>query len=287
MDFRPGEGVEALRREVRAFVAEHLTTDMLELMERTGTIYDRDFSLAMGARGWIAPGWPVEEGGAGLTPLEQTVVQEELHRAQAPVDAGGTTMLVANTIRVLGSPEQKADVLLKVARGEMNIALGYSEADSGSDVAAARTRAVRDGDEWVINGEKMFTSLAQVSHAVFLLTRTNPDVPKHKGLTMFLVPMDAPGITVSEVKTLGGVRTNITSYDDVRVPDSARVGDVDGGWRVLALALEFEHAAGFGTEIERVLDIAVDEAGKPADDGSRLLDDPGVRARMARMAIDV
>ena len=287
MDFRPGEEVEALRQEVRAFVAEHVTAEMLDHMEHTGTIYDRDFSLAMGKRGWIASGWPVEEGGTGFTALQQTVLGEELHRAQAPVDAGGTTMLVANTIRVLGTPEQKAAVLGPVARGEMNIALGYSEADSGSDVAAARTRAVRDGDEWVIDGEKMFTSLAQVSDAIFVLTRTNTEVPKHKGLTMFLVPIETPGITVSEVKTLGGVRTNITSYDNVRVPDSARVGDVDGGWRVLALALEFEHAGGFGAEIERVLQVAVEEAGKPADDGTRLLDDPTVRVRMARIAIDV
>src|SRR5438874_9149455 len=120
------------------------------------------------------------------------------------------------------------------------------------------------------------TSLAQLSDADFLLTLTNTDVPKHKGLTMFLVPMTTPGITVSEVKTLGGVRTNITTYQSVRVPDSARVGDVDGGWRVLALALEFEHAGGFGADIERVLQAALDEAGKPADDGRRLLDDPTV-----------
>ena len=126
MDFRPGEEVEVLRSEVRAFVAEHLTTDMLELMERTGTIYDRDFSLAMGQRGWIAPGWPVEEGGAGYGALQQTVLGEELHRAQAPIDAGGTTMLVANTIRALGTPEQKAAVLrakllaaMKTASGRM------------------------------------------------------------------------------------------------------------------------------------------------------------------------
>jgi alkylation response protein AidB-like acyl-CoA dehydrogenase len=180
---------------------------------------------------------------------------------------------------------EKAQILGPAARGEILISLGYSEADAGSDVAAARTRAVRDGDEWVIDGEKMFTSLAHIAQYVFLITRTSTEGKKHKGLTMFLVPLDTPGITVSEVKTLGGERTNITSYEAVRVPDGARVGDVNGGWAVLSSALEFEHANGFGAELARLLDVAVDAASKPGVDGRRLLDDPLVRARLATVAI--
>jgi 3-oxocholest-4-en-26-oyl-CoA dehydrogenase alpha subunit len=204
------------------------------------------------------------------------------------MDGIGTAMLVAATLRIWGTPEQKAAVLGPFTRGELLISLGYSEADSGSDVAAARTRSRQDGDEWVIDGEKMFTSLAQVADYVFLLTRSDPEAPKkHQGLTMFLVPIDAPGLTISEVKTLGGERTNITSYDNVRVPDTARVGDVGGGWTVLTTALEFEHAGGFATEIERVLEVAVLEASKPGEAGERLIDDASVRRRLARIAIDV
>ncbi len=287
MDFRLGDEVEAIRDEARAFLADHLTSAMIEEMERTGTHHDPAFTRALGARGWVAPGWPCEEGGAGLSVLAQSVLGEELHRAQAPIDGIGTAMLVAATLRIWGTPEQKEAVVGPFTRGETLMALGYSEADSGSDVAAARTRSRWDGDEWIIDGEKMFTSLAQVADYVFLLTRSDPEAPrKHQGLTMFIVPIDTPGIIISEVKTLGGVRTNITSYDEVRVPDSARVGDVGGGWAVLTSALELEHSGGFGTEIDRVLQVAVEEASKPGVDGTRLIDDVTVRRRLARIAID-
>ena len=287
MDFEFGDDMVAIRMEAKAFLDEHLDDELHERMERTGTHHDPEFSRALGARGWIASGWPVSDGGGGRSWLEQLVINEEFSRAQAPMGAILTTMLVANTLRVWGTPEQKSEVLPGVLRGEVQICLGYSEADGGSDVAAARTRAVRDGDEWVINGEKMFTSLAQVADYVFIVTRTNVEVKKHRGLTMFLVPMTTPGITIAEVKTLGGVRTNITSYQDVRVPDGRRVGDVDGGWAVLSSALEFEHSGSYAPEIDRVLNVAVREASRRDGDGSRRIDDPAVRAALARIAIDI
>ncbi len=127
--------------------------------------------------------------------------------------------------------------------------MGYSEADYGSDVASITTRAVRDGDEWVINGAKMWTTMAHEATWLILLTRTNPDVPKHKGLTMFLLPMDTPGITVEPVHTMGTERTNATFYDDVRVGDDAVLGEVDGGWHVMAVALSFERGVMGGTNV--------------------------------------
>ena len=137
------------------------------------------------------------------------------------------------------------------------MSLGYSEPDSGSDVASIKTRAIRDGDEWVINGQKMFTTLAHEANYVFLLARTNPDVPKHKGLTMFLVPLDSPGIEIQPVHTVGGERTNATFYNDVRVSDHFRIGEVDGGWDVMTVALTFERG-GFGlSEADRVWEQAV------------------------------
>lgn len=287
MDFRLGDEAESLRKEVRAFIADHLTDEMREEMERTGTHHYPEFARAMGERGWVAPAWPREEGGSAMGVLEQQVLVGEMQRAKAPVDGILTMMLVADTLRVWGTDEQKARVLPAAAKGEVLIALGYSEADAGSDVAAARTRAMRDGDEWVIDGEKMFTSLAHVAEYVFLLTRTTSEGRKHKGLTMFLVPLDTPGITVSEVKTLGGERTNITSYDGVRVPDSARVGEVNGGWAVMGTALELEHANGFSTEMDRALEVAVEAASAPAvHGGGRPIDDPLVRTRLAEIAIE-
>jgi hypothetical protein len=157
--------------------------------------------------------------------------------------------------------------------------LGYSEPDAGSDVAAVQTRAVRDGDEWVINGQKMFTTMAHEADYVFLLTRTNPDKPKHKGLTMFLVPMDAPGIEVTPVHTLGGERTNITFYTDVRVPDSCRVGDVDDGWSVMHAALVYERNGTNWGEPDRLVRKV---AAWAAETGA--LDDPLVAERLAEHA---
>jgi alkylation response protein AidB-like acyl-CoA dehydrogenase len=286
MDFDLGAEADALAKEVREFLAEHLDPSIHERMEQTGTHHDRAFAEALGARGWIAPGWPQDEGGGGRSWVEQVVLQRELAAVEAPTAAIATTMLVANTLRLWGTPEQKAEVLPEVTAGRVQICLGYSEADGGSDVAAARTRAVRDGDEWVINGEKMFTSLAQVADYVFLVTRTNVEAEKHKGLTMFLVPMPTPGITVSEIKTLGGERTNVTSYQDVRVPDSCRVGQVDAGWTVLTSALNFEHSSSYGHEISRILGVAVSEASRPGRGGGRLADDPAAKEELARIAID-
>jgi alkylation response protein AidB-like acyl-CoA dehydrogenase len=194
---------------------------------------------------------------------------------------------VAHTLALVGTPEQQATIIPPVLAGEMLICLGYSEPDSGSDVAAAKTRAVRDGDSWVINGQKMFTTLAHESRFVFLLTRTNPDVPKHRGLTMFLVPMDAPGIEVQPIHTLGGERTNITFYTDVRVSDSARVGEVDGGWEVMKVALAFERQPTAHGQAARLLHEVEDWAGRALDvEGYPVLDDLSVRERLARIAVD-
>jgi alkylation response protein AidB-like acyl-CoA dehydrogenase len=195
-------------------------------------------------------------------------------------------MMIADTLRHVGNDAQKQVVLPRILAGEVLVAMGYSEPDSGSDVAAAKTRAVRDGDEWVINGQKMFTSLAEEAAYVFLLTRTNTEVPKHQGLTMFLVPLDSPGIEIREIKTLGGERTNVTYYNDVRVPDGARVGEVDGGWNVMTVAMTFERDVG-SAWVTRVLERAIAWACSATDDtGRKVIEDPLARERLAAIAID-
>jgi alkylation response protein AidB-like acyl-CoA dehydrogenase len=282
MDFRLGEDSEALRAEAREFLDSTLTPELIERMYRTGVAHDDDFVRQLAERHWLAPGWPVELGGQGRDGIEVLAFSEEFKRAGAPYTGSGITMAVAKMIQAVGNQAQKDAILPRVTRAEILMVLGFSEPESGSDVAAAQTRAVRDGDEWVINGQKMFTTNAHIADYVFLLTRTNSDVAKHKGLTTFLVPMDQPGVEVQAVFTLSGERTNIVYFTDVRVDDFWRIGDVDGGWKVMTASLQDEHGASFGGDSERLL--ADVEAW--AHEGSRL-EDPDVRERLARAATEV
>jgi 3-oxochol-4-en-24-oyl-CoA dehydrogenase len=280
IDFTTGSGAEAFRREVRALLAQHVTDEVQERVRQTGTVHDWELHRAFAAKGWIGISWPVEDGGQGRDPWEVRAFAEECALADAPTDGLSTSTMIANTLRVVGSPEHKARVLPEVLAGEALLCMGYSEPEAGSDVAATRTTAVRDGDDWIINGEKIFTSMAHEAKYVFLLTRTNPDVPKHKGLTMFLVPMDTPGVTVEALHTLGAPgRTNRTFYRDVRVADSWRVGDVDGGWAVMNVALTFER----GSTLSAAL--ALRETVAWARSSGRI-SEPGVRARLARVHVD-
>jgi len=286
MEFSLPPEVEQFRTEVRAFLAANVTDEVIERAHRTGTFHDRQLHAKMAAEGWLSAGWPVEYGGQGRSPLEMNALTEEMYLSGAPVDGLGVASLVAHTLLIDGSDWQKQTIIPGILAGEVMCCLGYSEPDAGSDVAACATRAVRDGQEWVVNGQKMFTTLAHEAHYVFLLTRTNLEVPKHKGLTMFIVPMDVPGIEITPVSTMGGERTNITFYTDVRVDDRYRVGDVDGGWSVMMTALVFERNSAWYGECVRLLDHAVAWATDTRDeDGRRYIDDPLVRERLAGAAI--
>jgi alkylation response protein AidB-like acyl-CoA dehydrogenase len=284
MDFRLGSKSDTFRAEVRSFLDEHLSPEVIERAHRTGTMHDKDFHWALGRQGWIAASWPAEYGGQERDPFEMTALRDELRLAGVPTDGMGLSMIVSQTIRRVGTDEQKRDFLPRALAGEIIMSLGYSEPDSGSDVASIKTRADRDGDEWVINGQKMFTTLAHEADFVFLLARTNHDVVKHRGLTMFLVPLDSPGIEIQPVHTMGGERTNATFYSDVRVHDRYRIGEVDGGWQVMTVALTFERG-GFGlSDADRVWEQAVAWAeATRREDGTRVIDDPAVRERLAVM----
>ena len=279
-DFTLAPEVLQFRAEVRQFLAEHVTAEVIETAHETGTIHDRGLHEAMAKAGWISAGWPAEFGGQGRSPLEMNALTEEMYLSGAPVDGLGVAGLVAHTLLIDGTDWQKRTIIPEILSGEALCCLGYSEPDAGSDVAACTTKAVRDGDEWTITGQKMFTTLAHEASYVFLLTRTNTEVAKHKGLTMFVVPMDTPGISFTPVHTMGGERTNITYYDDVKVDDTYRVGQVDGGWAVMMTALVFERNSAWYGELVRLLDHGLGWA-RDAD----LLDDPLVRERLARIAI--
>ena len=281
MDFRLGPNADELRAEAAAFMEGFLTPERTEAYYRSGVSHDPDFTQELIARGWFAAGWAKEDGGAEREPLELHVFMEELMRHDAPTYANGVSLQVAKAIGYGGSELLRREVVPKILRAEVICALGFSEPGAGSDVANAQLRATRDGDDWLINGSKMFTTNAHLADYIFVLTRSNPDVPKHKGLTMFLVPTDSPGFEYQAVYTVSGERTNITFYNDVSVPDTYRIGEVDGGWRVMTAALQDEHGAAFGIRIERLLE----EAEAWAAESGRIAD-PDVRARLARVAAE-
>ncbi len=279
MDFRVHEGEDELRAEVRAFLDEHLTPELEARMHRTGVSHDGAFTRALADKRWIAPGWPVEIGGAGLGLLERITLMEELLRAEAPIYGVGTSYLVASVLKAVGTEAQQV-LIPQALAGQIIMVLGFTEPEVGSDLASAVCRATRDGEQWVINGQKMFTTNAQVGDYVFLLARTNTEVPKHKGLTMFVVPLDQPGVEIQPVFTMSGERTNITFYNDVRVDDAWRVGEVDGGWRTLSVALAEEHGGGFSPAIDRLLgavvswtldaEAGIDGEGRPLADSAEV-----------------
>jgi alkylation response protein AidB-like acyl-CoA dehydrogenase len=288
MDFRLQPSAEARRAELREFLGEHMSLELEEKVYRTGVSHDAEFTRALVDGGWIAPSWPVEFGGQGLDPEEMVAVGEELRLADAPLYGIGTTTMVSAVILAVGTEAQKAEIIPKALAGEIVIVLGFSEPEAGSDVAAATTRAVPDGDDWVVNGQKMFTTNAQIGDYVFLLARTNTEVAKHKGLTMFLVPLDQPGVEVQAVYTLSGERTNIVYYNDVRVSDAWRIGEVDGGWHTMTVALGNEHAASFAAAIDRLLRATEAWARDTTDDdGVPYLEDRSVREELGRTVIDL
>jgi alkylation response protein AidB-like acyl-CoA dehydrogenase len=256
MDFAIDKRTEGFRAEVRAFLDTELTPEIRHRVHETGTAHDWGMYRAMAARGWIGAAWPAEEGGQGRDAFDMEILYYELASAGAPTDGFSISMIVAETLRRVGTPAQRDEVVPRIQAGELVVALGYSEPEAGSDLAAVTTRATRDGDGWRIDGQKAFTTLAHEAGFVFLLARTDPAGVRHHGLTVFLVPTDAPGFSLDPVHTLGGERTNMTYYTDVHVPDSARVGEVGGGWSVVMLALAFERGGEFAAQLRRLVDDA-------------------------------
>lgn len=228
--------------ETRAFIAEHVTDEVRRRDRETGENFSEPVHLALGEAGYLTSDWELESEG-GFDPVRRRIFHLEIGRAHTPWFHWGTTAVVARLVRQFGAPELVESLLPGVLSGEIRLCLGYTEPEGGSDVATCKTRAVReaDGSSWVINGSKMFTSNAQNAKYVFLLTNTDPQGPKHKNLTMFLVPLDSPGIEIQGIRTIDGDRTNIVYYSDVRVDDLYRIGEVNGGWTVMRFALDAEH----------------------------------------------
>jgi alkylation response protein AidB-like acyl-CoA dehydrogenase len=231
---------QAFRDELRAFLNTIVTDEVIAQDRQTGENFAESVHLALGEAGYLAADFNDEAAG-GFTRLRRRIWNLEIGRAHTPWFHWGTTVMVARAVEQFGSPELKAEVLPKVLSGRHRLCLGYTEPEGGSDIATCKTRAVRDGDGWIINGSKMFTSNAHNAQYVYLITNTDPDAPKHQSLTMFLVPLSTPGVEIQPLRTVDGDRTNITYYSDVRVDDKYRIGGVNGGWAVLREALNDEH----------------------------------------------
>src|SRR5690349_22005123 len=234
------EDDESFRDDLRSFLNELVTDEVIQRDRETGENFDEGVHLALGKAGFLAADFRAGTAD-GFSRVRKRIWDLEIGRAHTPWFHWGTTAMVARAIEQFGSLELKDEVLERTLAGEFRLCLGYTEPEGGSDVATAKTRAVRDGDEWVINGSKMFTSNAQNASYVYLITNTDPGAPKHKSLTMFLVPLDSPGVEIQPLRTVDGDRTNITYYSDVRIEDRYRVGDVNAGWTVLRDALNDEH----------------------------------------------
>ncbi|MET0897180.1 MAG: acyl-CoA dehydrogenase family protein [Mycobacterium sp.] len=235
----------AFTAELREFLRTHVTDEVIRRDRATGENFDEGVHLALGAAGYLAADWTPESDG-GFSALRRRIFELEVGRAHTPWFHWGTTALVAHFVAQFASGELRDEVLPGVLTGEIRLCLGYTEPEGGSDVATVKTKAVRDSDgcSWIINGAKMFTSNAHNARYVFLLTNTDPDGPKHRNLTLFLVPLATPGIAIQGLRTVDGDRTNIVYYSDVRVDDRYRVGEVNGGWAVMRAALDAEHGVG-------------------------------------------
>lgn len=235
---------EAFRTEVREFLDRVVTEDVIRHDRETGDNFHEGVHLALGAAGYLEKEFKPEADG-GFSRVQSRIWQLEKRRAEVPWVTWGTTVMIARSVAKFASPEIRDDVLRGVFDGTVRMCLGYTEPEGGSDVATCKTRAVReaDGSSWIINGSKMFTTGAHNCQYVFLITNTDPDAPKHKSLTMFLVPLDLDGIEIQGIRTVDGDRTNIVYYSDVRVDDKYRLGDVNGGWTVVREPLDAEHGA--------------------------------------------
>jgi alkylation response protein AidB-like acyl-CoA dehydrogenase len=287
IEFGYGAAAERFAADIRAFFDGNLTAQRRAAMRASHDGFDPEMQRKLAEAGFLHPDWPVEYGGQGRSAYELSalgVVFEEYDWSRVVI---GTTNMGAHMVMSFGSDALKKEVMPRFSAGTASSCLGFTEPSCGSDVFAARTRAIRDGDDWIVNGQKVFTTGAHVSDYVLLLTRTNPDVSKHKGLTMFLVPMSLPGIAIDALHTMQDERTNITYYADVRVPDMYRLGPVDGAVGVMASAMKLEHS-GEGYQVSQPALIqaavawALDAIG---DDGRSRMDDPDVRARIARAAV--
>jgi alkylation response protein AidB-like acyl-CoA dehydrogenase len=277
---------QRLRTELRGYFARLVPDNAYARHARPAAQkrFYRDTVRRLGRDGWLGVGWPKEYGGRGLTAMEQFIFFDEAAQAGVPLPLMALNT-VGPTLMRFGSDEQKAYFLPKILAGEIDFAIGYSEPDAGTDLASLKTRAVRDGDTYVVNGQKIWTTNGDTADWVWLAVRTAPDAPPHKGITMLLVPTSDPGYSCTLIRTLASHDTTASYYENVRVPVSRRVGEENKGWRLITNQLNHERVtlAAHGTMAIRALhDVQRWAMGTKLADGRRVIDLPWVRQRLAR-----
>jgi 3-oxocholest-4-en-26-oyl-CoA dehydrogenase alpha subunit len=287
LDYTPAQ--HELRDQLRSYFGSLLTPAVKEAIASEGSNAGgetvREIRQKMGADGWLGIGWPTEYGGQGRSVLEQFVFFDEATRAGAPVP-----MIALNTVGPTlmrsGSDEQKDYFLPRILAGSLDVAIGYTEPGSGTDLASLRTRAERQGDEFVVNGNKVYTTGGATADFIWLAARTNPDAAKHKGISILLVDTTDPGFTATPIVTIGGEVTTATYYEDIHVPASMVVGNVDEGWRLITSQLNHERvalAAMGGRSLELFEAVRTWAAHETNAEGTRLIDVPWVRSSLARV----
>jgi alkylation response protein AidB-like acyl-CoA dehydrogenase len=290
MRFDWPQEMTAFRQEVRAYAGRQSAADGVQWGDS-----DQDKLDAIGLhnreeldrRGWLRISWPEELGGEGRSPWYQFLLALELGYHDVEYGRGGTASMIGPALMKFGSQEQQASLVPKIWSGEITCALGYSEPDAGSDLASLRTRAVRDGDQYVINGSKIWSSNAHRTTHVWLACRTDPDARKHRGISIFIVPLDTPGITIRPIWVMSGHRTNEVFYDDVVIPASALVGEENRGWYIMANALDHERVTiGVNNYIDLVRTFEESMTYLRAERPD-LLEDPRARLRLAEIKLDI
>lgn len=300
MEFAYTAEQQALRDEVQQFIADNVTKDVREEIENTDEMSQgplvRDLRKKVAAKGWVGISWPKEYGGQDGSRIDQYIVEEEFSRIGVGVGGAGSG---APAILAAGTEEQKKTLLPGLISGEITLALGFTEPQAGADLASLQCRAVRDGDDFVINGQKMYTSSAHYASHIYLMARTDPDAPKHRGISIFIFPMNTPGITVRPLWTIqndppapigttyGQRRTNETFFEDVRVPATCMLGEENQGWYVGALGLNLDRvgASRYLISVRRDEDI-INWAKENDLGGHDVSQDPAIRDRLAELWIE-
>ncbi len=280
----------ALRDQLRGYFRDLMTEELRQELrgsEGGGPEYRRILKK-MADDGWLGIGWPKEYGGQDRSPIEQYLFAEEVQRAGFPLPFL-TLGTVGPTIMHFGTDEQRKRFLPPILRGESHFAIGYSEPSAGTDLASLQTRAVREGDEWVINGSKVYTSLADYADYVWLAARTDPEAPKHRGISIFIVPTSSPGFKCTPIWTMSGVRTNATYYEDVRVPHENLVGGENRGWTLITSQLNHERVSLFNVGPIQVLfeEVCAWARETKLPDGRRVIDQPWVQQNLAKFQAHV
>lgn len=292
MDLKFSPEDEAYRLKLRQWLEDHLPTEPAPVGQDASFAHRREWQRKLSEHGWIGIHWPQAYGGQGATLIQQAIYAQEMARAKAPVPANGLGIsIVGPTLIDHGTEAQKKRFIPKILNADEIWCQGFSEPNSGSDLASLQTKAVLDGDAFVVNGQKIWTSLGQYADWCILLVRTDPDAPKHRGITFLLCDMHTPGVTVRPLKQITGhAEFNETFFDNVRIPRDNIVGELNGGWRIAMTTLTYERGIStLATQVrmKQHLEAMLDYARNTRRNGHRLAEDPFTRQQLAQAHIRV